>query len=308
MLHQAGGRRTAVHRDGLIPHYMPIVNDYLALTKPRITWLILMSTAVGFYFGLPSFQPLRQPWVLFHLIFGTALIASGTAALNQWWERDSDRFMARTASRPLPAGKIPAVNALVFGAILAALGYIELWLGCNFLTANLGLFTLASYLFLYTPLKRRSPHSTTIGAIPGAMPPLIGFAAARGVLTLEAWALFAILFVWQFPHFYAIAWMYRDEYSRAGIRMLAVVEPDGNSTANRILWTSIVMLPTSLLPMVLAMSGLVYLAAAIVMGAILLYCAIKMFRDRSRENARGVLLASVVYLPVLYAVLIFAPR
>jgi protoheme IX farnesyltransferase len=287
---------------------MSLFNDYLALTKPRITWLILMSTAIGFYFGLPQLNPQKTQWVLFHLIFGTALIASGTAALNQWWERESDRFMSRTASRPLPAGKIPALNALVFGAILATLGFVELWLGCNLLTACLGLFTLASYLFCYTPMKRMSPHSTTIGAIPGAMPPLIGFAAAAGVLTWEAWALYAILFVWQFPHFYAIAWMYREEYSKAGILMLPVVEPDGNSTANRILWTSILMVPTSLLPALLAMSGKVYLATAIVMGALLLYTAWKMFKDRSRENARGVLLASVVYLPVLYAVLIFAPR
>lgn len=287
---------------------MSTVNDYLALTKPRITWLILMSTAVGFYFGLPFLQAANVPWVLFHLILGTALIASGTAALNQWWERESDRHMSRTATRPLPSGKITANNALIFGSVLAALGFAELWLGCNPLTALLGLFTLATYLFLYTPLKRRSPHSTTIGAIPGAMPPLIGFAAARGMLTLEAWALYAILFVWQFPHFYAIAWMYREEYGRAGIKMLPVVEPDGNSTANRILWTSILMVPTSLLPVALAMSGLVYLAAAIVMGAVLLYCAYNMYRSRTRENARAVLLASVVYLPVLYAVLIFAPR
>ncbi len=287
---------------------MSLVHDYLALTKPRITWLILMSTAVGFYFGLPFLDANRLPIVLLHLMVGTALIASGTAALNQWWERDSDRYMARTANRPLPSGKVAPTPALVFGIVLAALGYAELWLGCNALAANLGLFTLASYLFVYTPLKRRSPVSTTIGAIPGAMPPLIGYAAARGVLTAEAWALYAILFVWQFPHFYAIAWMYKEEYSKAGIRMLAVVEPDGNSTANRILWTSILMLPTSLLPVALAMSGKIYFAAAILMGSILLYCAAKMFKVRSRENARGVLLASVVYLPVLYAVLIFAPR
>ena len=287
---------------------MSIFNDYLALTKPRITWLILMSTAVGFYFGMPNLNAGTMHVVLLHLIVGTALIASGTAALNQWWERESDRYMTRTATRPLPSGKMPAANALVFGTVLAAMGFGELWLGCNPLTAWLGLITLVTYLFVYTPLKRVSPHSTTVGAIPGAMPPLIGFAAASGVLTLEAWALYAILFVWQFPHFYAIAWMYREEYGKAGIRMLPVVEPDGNSTANRILWTSILMVPTSLLPSMLAMSGKVYLATAILMGAILLYCAVKMFRERSRENARGVLLASVVYLPVLYAVLIFAPK
>jgi heme o synthase len=287
---------------------MSLVKDYVALTKPRITWLILMSTAVGFYFGKPMLKSAELPWVLFHLMLGTGLIASGTAALNQWWERDSDRYMTRTAGRPLPTGKVGAMQALVFGVILAAMGFVELWLGCNLLTAGLGLFTLASYLFLYTPMKRMSPHSTTVGAIPGAMPPLLGYAAATNVLTLEAWALYAILFVWQFPHFYAIAWMYREEYGKAGIRMLPVVEPDGDSTASRILWTSVLMVPTSLLPMMLAMSGKVYLAAALIMGALLLYCAYKMFRERSRENARGVLLATVVYLPVLYAVLIFAPR
>ncbi len=283
-------------------------NDYLALTKPRITWLILMSTVVGFYFGLPHLNPGNFTLVLLHLIVGTGLIASGTAALNQWWEREGDKFMTRTATRPLPSGKITAERALIFGIVLATLGFADLWIGCNPLTAGLGLFTLVTYLFIYTPLKRRSPHSTTIGAIPGAMPPLIGYAAAAGVLTWEAWALYAILFVWQFPHFYAIAWMYREEYKKAGILMLPVVEPDGNSTANRILWTSVLLAPTSLLPVVLAMSGKVYLGAAVLMGAMLLYTAFKFFGERTTERARGVLLASVVYLPVLYAVLIFAPR
>ena len=267
-----------------------------------------MSTAVGFYFGLPQINPGTFLPVLFHLIVGTALIASGTAALNQWWERESDKFMERTATRPLPSGKLKPTNALVFGIVLSIMGFGQLWIGCNPLTALLALFTLITYLFLYTPLKRRSPHSTTIGAIPGAMPPLIGFAAAAGDLRLEAWALYALLFVWQFPHFYAIAWMYKEEYGRAGILMLPVVEPDGNSTANRILWTSILLAPTSLLPVLLAMTGKVYLATAVLMGAILLYTAWKFFGERSRDRARGVLLASVVYLPVLYAALIFAPR
>lgn len=283
-------------------------SEYLALTKPRITWLILMSTAVGFFFGLPRLNPGTLLTTLLHLIVGTALIASGTAALNQWWERESDKLMTRTATRPLPSGRLSASSALTFGSVLAALGFVELWLGCNLLTAGLGLFTLVTYLFIYTPLKRRSPHSTTIGAIPGAMPPLIGYAAAAGVLTWQAWALYAILFVWQFPHFYAIAWMYREEYKRAGILMLPVVEPDGVSTANRILWTSVLMAPTSLLPVALAMSGKVYLAAAVVMSGVLLWTAWKFYRDRTTERARGVLLVSVVYLPVLYAVLIFAPK
>lgn len=284
------------------------LSDYLELTKPRITWLILMSTAVGFYFGLGKVASGQLLPTLLHMLAGTALIASGTAALNQWWERAGDALMNRTATRPLPAGKIAPERALVFGVVLAVAGFVELGLGCNWLTAGLGLFTLVTYLFLYTPLKRVSPHSTTLGAIPGAMPPLIGYAAATGQLTWDAWALYAILFVWQFPHFYAIAWLYREDYARAGIKMLPVVEPDCDSTAVRILWTTILMVPTSLLPVVLSMTGNVYLAAALVMGALFLYSAITLFRNRNADKARGVLLTSVVYLPVLYAALIFGPK
>lgn len=284
------------------------MRDYIALTKPKITWLILMSTGVGFFFALPQLDPARLLPVLAHLILGTTWIASGTAALNQWYERELDGLMHRTQTRPLPSGKILPARALYFGIALSTLGFVELWLGCNLLTALLGLFTLASYLFLYTPLKRVSPHSTTIGAIPGAMPPLIGYAAAAGVLTLDAWALYAILFVWQFPHFYAIAWMYKDDYARAGIRMLPVVEPDCDSTARRILWTSLLMVPTSLLPFALSMAGNTYLAVAILMSAAFLYSAARLFQNRDAVHARGVLLTSVVYLPVLYGVLIFAPK
>jgi protoheme IX farnesyltransferase len=268
-----------------------------------------MSTAVGFYFGRlaagPSANLLNE---LLHLLLGTALIASGTAALNQWWERSGDALMARTATRPLPSGKIQPNAALAFGVLLAAAGFLELSLGCNWLTGSLGLFTLVTYLFIYTPLKRRSWHSTTIGAIPGAMPPLIGYAAATNQLTPEAWALYALLFVWQFPHFYAIAWMYRDEYAAAGIQMLPVVEPSMDSTARAILWTSLALIPTSFAPLYLSMAGFVYLAATAIMGIVFLRAAWRLYRHRNRVEARGVLLASVVYLPVLYAALIFGPR
>lgn len=284
------------------------MRDYIALTKPKITWLILMSTGVGFFFAFPQLESARLLAVLIHLILGTTWIASGTAALNQWYERELDALMRRTETRPLPAGKILPARALYFGIALSVLGFLELWLGCNLLTALLGLFTLVSYLFFYTPLKRISPHSTTIGAIPGAMPPLIGYAAAAGVLTADAWALYAILFVWQFPHFYAIAWMYKDDYARAGIRMLPVVEPDCDSTARRILWTSLLMVPTSLLPFALSMAGNAYLAVAVVMSAAFLYSAARLFQKRDAVHARAVLLTSVVYLPVLYGVLIFAPK
>ncbi|GAB4410983.1 MAG: heme o synthase [Bryobacter sp.] len=284
------------------------LQDYIALTKPRITWLILMSTAIGFYFGRLTNATGDLALVLLHLLVGTALLASGTAALNQWWERESDVFMTRTATRPLPSGKLDPTKAFIFGIGLALLGLVELWLGCNLLTSFLGLFTLVTYLLVYTPLKRRSPHSTTIGAIPGAMPPLLGFAAATGELSAPAWALYALLFVWQFPHFYAIAWMYRQEYARAGIQMLPVVSPALNSTAHAILWTTIALIPTSLAPVALSMAGNIYLAVALLMGAVFLAASVQLFRSRAEQHARTVLLASVIYLPVLYAALVFAPN
>jgi len=277
------------------------MKDYLALTKPRITWLILMSTGVGYFFGAKGGWHLLT---LLHTIIGTGLIASGTAALNQWYEREADAKMKRTQARPLPAGRLDAGKALAFAIFISTAGFVELFFGVNALTALLGLFTLLSYLFIYTPLKQRSPHSTTIGAIPGAMPPLIGYAAASGTLTWEAWVLFAILFLWQFPHFYAIAWMYREDYERAGIRMLPVVEPDGESTARRILLYSLVLIPISLVPKFLAMTGNFYLFGALALGMLFLYAGLRVSFDRTRQRARAVLLASVIYLPVLYGLML----
>ena len=277
------------------------MKDYIALTKPRITWLILMSTGVGYFFGA------RGGWhwlTLLNTILGTGLIASGTAALNQWYERAADAKMKRTQGRPLPAGRISANKALIFAILISVAGFIELFAGVNALTGWLGLFTLLSYLFIYTPLKQRSPHSTTIGAVPGAMPPLIGFAAASGTLTWDAWILFAILFFWQFPHFYAIAWMYREDYERAGIRMLPVVEPDGESTARRILAYSLILVPISLVPKFLSMTGNLYLAGALALGLLFLYAGVRVTFDRTRQQARRVLLASVIYLPVLYGLML----
>lgn len=281
------------------------MRGYLELTKPRITWLILMSTAVGFYFGKAG----AVDWaLLLHCLLGTAFIASGTATLNQWYERDADARMRRTAARPIPSGRVPARNALLFGIALVAAGELELALGVNALAAWLGLFTVASYLLLYTPLKQKTWWSTTVGAFPGAMPPLIGFAAARGELTLESWALFAIIFLWQFPHFYAIAWMYREDYGRAGIRMLPVVEPDGRSTARQIVAFSLLLVPASLLPGFLSMASHWYLAAALALGALFLRAAVRLSRERTAQNARGVLKASVIYLPLLYFALLAGSR
>jgi protoheme IX farnesyltransferase len=233
------------------------------------------------------------------------LIASGTFTLNQWWERDADSKMRRTAQRPLAARRMPPAHALWFGIALSIVGFVELAAGVNLLTGLLGLFTLTSYLFLYTPLKSRTWHATTVGAIPGAMPPLIGYAAASGILNAEAWALYAILFVWQFPHFYSIAWMYRDDYARAGIRMLPVVEPDCRSTARQIVIGLILLIPVSLLPGWLAMTGLIYQAGAAILGLLFLYTGWRVATERSLLRARGVLLASVFYLPILYGLMLF---
>ena len=275
----------------------------LELTKPRITIFILMSAAVGFLFG----THLGAPWTwmrLLHTLLGTMLIAGGTAALNQWYEREGDALMHRTRRRPIPTGRVSAAGALRFGVVLSAVGFLELCLGANVLSGLLALFTLASYLFVYTPLKRVSPISTTIGAIPGAMPPLIGYAAASGHLNFEAGILFAILFLWQFPHFYAIAWMYREDYARAGIRMLPVVEPDVDSTARRILWFSLALVPMSLAPKFFAMAGNVYLFGASVLGILVLYAGYHAASQQTVATARRVLLASVVYLPLLYGLLV----
>jgi len=280
------------------------MNAYLELTKPRITWLILMSTGIGYFFGV-RFAGDGWNWLtLLHTILGTGLIASGTAALNQWFERDADARMRRTQMRPLPSGRINSDNALLFGMGISTLGFFDLSLGVNWLTGLLGLFTLASYLFVYTPLKKRSPHSTTIGAIPGAMPPLIGYAAASGSLNWSSAVLFAILFLWQFPHFYAIAWMYREDYERAGIRMLPVVEPDGESTARQMFFYACALLPISLIPTLLSMTGNLYLIGAIALGLYYIYSSTRVRFNRTRHQARQVLFASILYLPVLYGLML----
>lgn len=277
------------------------MRDYIELTKPRVTWLILMSTAVGFWFGV---RESGHWWALLHAIVGTWFIASGTFTLNQWYEREADSRMRRTDQRPIPTGRISPRNALIFGIVLSVIGFAELFWGANSLTGWLGLFTEVMYLGAYTPLKQKTWHATTVGAIPGAMPPLLGFAAAAGVLTWEAWTLYAILFLWQFPHFYAIAWMYREDYSRAGIRMLPVIEPDGLATSRQILLASVILIPVSLLPTYLSMSGNFYGIGALVLGLGFVYAGIKVARERTLIRARGVLLASVIYLPVLYGLMV----
>jgi protoheme IX farnesyltransferase len=275
--------------------------DYAELTKPGVTSLILFSTLVGFYLG--STDELRLG-LLFHTLVGTALIAGGTAALNQVWERAADAKMYRTRNRPLPAGRLSPSKALWFGIALSVMGMAYLIWQTNVLTALLGALTLGSYLFLYTPLKTRTPHCTLVGAFPGAIPPLIGWAAAQGALPLAAWVLYAILFLWQFPHFLSIAWLYREDYARAGIVMLPVIEPDGDSTSRQILLYCVALLPVSLLPSWLGLTGWAYFAGSLAAGSIFLYVAVRATQARTRLEARRLLQASVFYLPAVYGLML----
>jgi heme o synthase len=282
-----------------------VLRDYLELTKPRITILILICTAVGYAFGAGN----SLQWLtLAHALIGAALLASGTAALNQWYEVDSDAKMLRTRNRPLVAGRMKRSHGFIFGTLLSVAGFAELWYGTNLLAAALGLFTLLSYLLLYTPLKRRSPVCTIIGAVPGAMPPVIGYAAAGRGLDAGALSLFLILFVWQFPHFDAIAWIYRKDYARGGIRMLPVIEPDGESTVMRVVICSVLLIPISLIPCFLGMTGALYATAAVTAGFAMLYFGAQLARKRTIAGARAVLLASVSYLPAILAVMLLDRR
>ncbi len=275
--------------------------DYLELTKPSVVWLILMSTAVGYYVG--AADPVSY-LLLLHTLLGTALLAGGTGALNQWLEREADGKMRRTERRPLPAGRLQPPPALVFGVTVSVAGTLYLIWAVNLLSALLGLLTLASYLFLYTPLKTRTPLSTLVGAFPGAMPPLIGWAAAGGGIGIEALVLFAMLFLWQFPHFYAIAWMYREDYARAGILMLSVVEPDGVSTSRQVICYAALLVPLSAAPTVLGIAGSYYLAGALALSLGYLYAGVLLARRRTIPQARRLLQASIVYLPLVYILLI----
>ena len=274
---------------------------YVELTKPRITFLIALTSAASFCLGSRG----AVDYIRFtHAMIGIALLSSGIATLNQFMERDLDRLMRRTADRPLPSGRLMAFEALWFGVVVTVSAELYLALFVNLLTAMLGLTVIAGYLFLYTPLKTRTTLSTALGAFPGAMPPLMGWTAARGEIDIAAWVLFAILFLWQFPHFLAIAWMYREDYGRAGIRMLPVVEPDGRVTGQQIIVYSLMLIPVSLLPAILGISGRLYLVAALVLGLLFFASGLRAALSKSNQHARQLLLASVLYLPLLFGVMV----
>ena len=277
------------------------LSAYLELTKPRITFLIVLTSAAGFCLGSPGAVDYA---LLTHAMIGIALLSSGIATINQFMERDLDALMRRTEKRPLPTGRVLPFEALWFGLALTLTAEVYLASFVNLLTAALGLTIIAGYLLLYTPLKTRTTLSTVVGAFPGAMPPLIGWAAARGQVGIAAWVLFAILFLWQFPHFLAIAWMYREDYGRAGIRMLPVVEPEGRVTGQQIVAFTIMLIPVSLLPAVMGISGRVYLVAALVLGLLFLVSSVRAALSKSNQHARQLLLASVLYLPLLFGVMV----
>ena len=275
--------------------------DYVTLTKPRLNMLVVMTTLVAYYVGRRVGAPLAE---LVHTVVGTTLVAAGASAINQVWERDTDRLMRRTRRRPLPDARVAVTPALAFGIVLTLAGLAELWMFVNPLSAGVAAVTMLSYVFWYTPLKRRSSLSTIVGAVPGALPALIGWAAATNSLSLPGWALFAIVFMWQMPHFLAIAWMYRDDYARAGMPLLPVIAPDGRSTGRQAVLYAAATIPVSLLPTAVGLAGPRYLAAALVLGAIVVWLAFEFAATRSHGAARRLFFATIIYLPLLWLVLV----
>jgi len=294
----------------LLERLRDLMRDYAELTKTRVTTLIVLTAWCGFYFGALKHGVSSLSWSLFHALLGIGLVSSGTAALNEVMESDVDARMRRTARRPLPSGRMSALHGTIAGVLLTVGGTFYLAVCANMLTGLLTLATAFVYLAAYTPLKRVHPICTFVGAIPGAMPGVLGWTAARGKLELGALVMFAIVFFWQFPHFYSIAWLYRDDYAAGSIRMLPVVEEDGRATGQRILLYSLGLIPVSLAPTVLGMSGRYYAVSAIVMGIALCYVGSRLVRlglpvkaPRSKQRARQLLQATVVYLPLLFAMM-----
>ena len=278
--------------------------DYLELTKPRIGAMVLVTVAVAAF--VANWGPPRT-WLLFNTLLGTALVAASASALNQWLERDTDARMPRTANRPLPAARLTGAQVMGFAVATILAGTIYLAVAVEPRTALLGLLTWALYVWVYTPLKKRSPMNTTVGAVAGAMPVLMGWSATGAPLDLRAWSLFLIVFLWQFPHFMAIAWIYRQQYAAAGLKMLPVVDPSGYRAASQAIVSALVLIPVSLVPGLLRPGGEVYLAWALLLGVAQLACAVSFFVQLNDHSARRLLLASLVYLPAMMGLLVLGP-
>jgi len=277
------------------------VLDFAELFKARLTLLVLLTTAAGFYLGAES--PINYA-ALFHVVFGTAAAAAGAAALNQWWECKLDAVMRRTRTRPVPAGRMRPVEALTLGVALSVLGVSYLALACNALSATLAALTIVIYIFGYTPLKRASTANTVVGAIPGAIPPMIGWVAARGAIEAGSWSLFAILLLWQLPHFFAIAWMHREDYSRAGFRMISSDDRSGERSASQSVFFCILLLVIGGLPAFVGVVTFAYLAIELVLGGLFVAVAMRFLKARTARAARLLFITSIVYLPLLLAALV----
>jgi heme o synthase len=275
--------------------------DFLALTKPRLNLLVLITTLAGLYLASPGGVAVA---LALHTLVGTALVAGGAAALNQVWERETDRRMRRTSGRPVPRGRVRVAEGSWFGVALAVVGITELAIWATPAAAIVAAATLISYVLVYTPLKTRTSLSTLVGAVPGALPPVIGWAAATGEITLPAIVLFGIVFFWQMPHFLAIAWMYKDDYASAGIPLLPVVEPDGQRTGRQALLYTAALWPVSLLPAGVGLAGTSYSVVATTLGIVFFWLSAVFARHRSAENARQLFLFSITYLPLLLGALV----
>ena len=279
---------------------------FVELTKPRIAILLVLTSAAGFYMGTAKGH---FDIILFvNTLIAITLLAFGVATLNQFWERDLDELMPRTAARPLPTGRVGSMEALFFGIAQCVIAEVYLALAVNMLTAFLGLLVIVGYVLVYTPLKTRTTASTAIGALPGALPPLMGWTAAANDISIGAWALFAMQFLWQFPHFLSIAWIFRKEYAKAGIKMLPAVEPDGKITARQIVLFSLMLLPTSLAPFFFGLSGLVFLIGGAIIGLWMLYASIVAARAKTDTTNKRLLLVTVIYLPILFILMVADKR
>lgn len=274
---------------------------YVELTKPRIAFLLVLTSAAGFYLATKEGF---NTFLFVNSMIGITLLAFGVATLNQWFERELDPLMERTEKRPLPSKRVTPTEALVFGLVQCVVAEAYLFFLVNGLTAILGLVVIVGYVLVYTPLKTRTSASTAIGAIPGALPPLMGWTAAANEITIGAWALFVMQLLWQFPHFFAIAWMYREQYKKAGILMLPVVEPSGTLTFRQIVLFTIMLMPVSVAPFIFGLSGKIFLVGAILLGIWFLYASVRSAMDRSNERARKLLLVSVIYLPLLFILMV----
>jgi protoheme IX farnesyltransferase len=277
--------------------------DFLELTKPRVNVLVVATTLLGYYMGA---TPEGTPALLLNTVIGTTLVASGASAFNQLIERDLDALMRRTRNRPLPTGRLTSLPALIFAIVLSLAGVAELAIGANLLAAAVASVTLLTYTLAYTPLKTRTSLATVVGSIPGALPPMIGWAAARNTLSIEAWTLFAIVFLWQMPHFLAIAWMYREDYKRAGFPLLPIVEPDGASTGRQALVYAAALVPVSLAPTAIGLTGGLYMAGAFVAGLVFVALAVRFARERTAPVARHLFFCSIAYLPLLWGLMVIS--